>query len=261
MKKTMKLLLFDLDGTLLRSDKTISKRTMYAIDACRKKGILIGISTSRALHNCRTFLPELTPDLVIASGGAVVLFRNEPIYAAEFTQQETRDMIAAAREICGEDCEITVDTLNAHYWNYREDPNRMDTTWGETIYTDYVAFSEKALKICVEIADPECAARLFAGLPDCDCLKFSGSNWYKFTRKEATKENAIRRTCVACGISLPEVTAFGDDSPDIGMLQLCGTGVAMGNALDSVKSAADVVIGSNDADGIAEYLEAHFLKT
>ena len=40
------------------------------------------------------------------------------------------------------------------------------------------------------------------------------------------------------------------------MLRLCGIGVAMGNATDAVKEAADVVIGSNDTDGIAEYLEA-----
>ena len=54
---------------------------------------------------------------------------------------------------------------------------------------------------------------------------------------------------------MQNVTAFGDDGPDIGMLRLCGTGVAMGNAIDAVKEAADIVIGSNDEDGIGEYLE------
>lgn len=59
---------------------------------------------------------------------------------------------------------------------------------------------------------------------------------------------------------MQDVIAFGDDGPDIGMLQLCGTGVAMGNAIDLVKENADVVIGSNDEDGIAEYLEKCLLK-
>ena len=63
------------------------------------------------------------------------------------------------------------------------------------------------------------------------------------------------KACEICGIALEDVTAFGDDAPDIGMLKLCGTGVAMGNAIDSVKEAADIVIGSNDEDGIAKYLE------
>ena len=106
-----------------------------------------------------------------------------------------------------------------------------------------------------ECFDDSLADRLASYLPDCDCLRFSGSAWYKFTKKEATKENAILKACAICGIALEDVTAFGDDAPDIGMLKLCGTGVAMGNAIDSVKEAADIVIGSNDEDGIAKYLE------
>ena len=251
----MKLLLFDLDGTLLQSDKTISKRTLQAINKCRERGVLVGISTSRAEHNCMAFLPELTPYLFIASGGAVVKFRDTYIYTAEFSVEETRSMIACARQICGADCEITIDTLDAHYWNYKEDPNKSDATWGETIYTDFADYSEKALKFCVEIFDDTLAHKLAERLSDCDCQRFSGSAWYKFTKKEATKENAIRKACEACGIALDDVSAFGDDGPDIGMLRLCGIGVAMGNAIDAVKEAADVVIGSNDTDGIAEYLE------
>jgi hydroxymethylpyrimidine pyrophosphatase-like HAD family hydrolase len=135
------------------------------------------------------------------------------------------------------------------------DPNKVDPTWGETIYTDFIDYSEKALKFCVEIFDDSLADRLAACLPNCDCLRFSGSAWYKFTKKEATKENAIRKVCKYCGIDLKDVIAFGDDTPDIGMLKLCGTGVAMVNAINCVKEVADVVIGSNDEDGIANYLE------
>ncbi|MBD5520522.1 MAG: HAD hydrolase family protein [Lachnospiraceae bacterium] len=52
------------------------------------------------------------------------------------------------------------------------------------------------------------------------------------------------------------IIAFGDDYADIGMLKLCGRGIAMGNAINEVKEEADCVIGSNDEDGIAEYLAA-----
>ncbi|MBR6165074.1 MAG: HAD hydrolase family protein, partial [Clostridia bacterium] len=61
--------------------------------------------------------------------------------------------------------------------------------------------------------------------------------------------------CDACGIGAGQIIAFGDDFSDIGMLKMAGTGVAMGNAIDAVKAAADVVIGSNDEDGIAGYLK------
>ena len=50
-----KLLLFDLDGTLLRSDKTISQRTLQVLNQCKQKGILIGVSTSRGEQNALSF--------------------------------------------------------------------------------------------------------------------------------------------------------------------------------------------------------------
>ena len=68
----MKLLLFDLDGTLLRSDKTISEYTMNVLQKCKEQGIIVGISTSRAEQNCLSFLPKLKPDILITSGGAVI---------------------------------------------------------------------------------------------------------------------------------------------------------------------------------------------
>ena len=61
-----------------------------------------------------------------------------------------------------------------------------------------------------------------------------------------------------CKIQLAEVIAFGDDYVDIGMLEVCGKGVAMGNAVEAVKEHADVVIGGNDEEGIAKYLEEMF---
>lgn len=67
----MKLLLFDLDGTLLKTDKTISERTLSALRDCKNKGYLIGISTSRSEQNCLAFLGELSPDILITSGGAL----------------------------------------------------------------------------------------------------------------------------------------------------------------------------------------------
>lgn len=107
----------------------------------------------------------------------------------------------------------------------------------------------------MEISDESVARKLAARLPDCDCLRFAGTAWYKLTKKDATKENALRRVYEICGIDLKNVTAFGDDAPDIGMLKLCGIGVAMGNAIAAVKEAADIVIESNDEDGIAKFLE------
>ena len=260
MNQTCRLLLFDLDGTLLDSDKSISERNILALKKCREKGILIGVSTSRSEQNSMTFLNELTPDILIASGGALVKKGLDYIYKAEFSDGETRNMIDTARVVCGEDCEITIDTTDAHYWNYKVDPRKLDQSWGDSIYTDFIDFSECALKMCVEIFDEGKARILAEKLGQCDCIRFSDGFWYKFTKKNVTKENAIKRISDVCGFGMESIIAFGDDFADIGMLKLCGLGVAMGNAIDEVKNKADIVIGTNDEDGIAVFLEENLLS-
>lgn len=253
--KNCKLLLFDLDGTLLQSDKNISQRTLPALKKCREKGILIGVSTSRSEQNSLAYLNELMPDILISSGGALVKYKCKYIYKAEFSVDETNAMIDMARNVCGKDCEITIDTIDAHYWNYKVDPKKIDKSWGDSIYTDFSNFAECSLKMCVEIFEPDKAVWLAERLSDCDCVRFSDGYWYKFTKKNVTKENAIMKITEVCGFDTDSIIAFGDDYADIGMLKLCGTGVAMGNAIDEVKEKADIVIGSNDEDGIAEFIE------
>lgn len=254
-KNTCKLLLFDLDGTLLQSDKTISQRTLSVLRKCRQEGILIGVSTSRSEQNSLVYLNELMPDILISSGGALVKYGTEYIYKADFSVAETNAIIDLARSVCGNDCEITIDTIDAHYWNYKIDPKKLDQSWGDSTYTDFSDFAECALKICVEIFEQDKANELAERLSDCDCIRFSDGYWYKFTKKNVTKENAIIKITEVCGFGTESIIAFGDDFADIGMLELCGLGVAMGNAIEEIKEKADIVIGSNDEDGIAVFLE------
>ena len=257
----MKILLFDLDGTLLSSEKTISPLTLDTLNQCREKGLLIGVSTSRSQQNSLKYISELAPDIIVSSGGALITYRNEPVYRAEFSVNEVNRIIRTSREICGADCEITVDTMDSHYWNYKTDPKAMDKQWDGTVYCDFSEeFPEPSLKICVEIADVDNARQLRETLSEYDSIRFTDGNWYKFTKKEATKENAIEKLCDILHISASEIMAFGDDLADTGMLKMCGLGVAMGNAVDEAKAAADIVIGSNDEDGIAYFLKEKFLR-
>ncbi len=256
----MKLLLFDLDGTLLDNEKNITKRTLEALEKCRKIGMLIGVCTSRSEQNTLLFLEELRPDILITSGGALVKYGTEYIYKAEITIEETRKMIDTAKTICGNDCEIAIDTFSEHYWNYKINPKDTDKSWGDSIYTDFLNFEHPALKFCVEIPNLKIANALKEALSDYDCVRFSDGSWYKFTKTGVTKEHAIHVICETCNISLADMIAFGDDFADIGMLKLCGCGIAMGNAIDEVKKAADMVIGRNDEDGIAEFLETEIIS-
>ncbi|MDE7016566.1 MAG: HAD family hydrolase [Lachnospiraceae bacterium] len=259
-----RLLLFDLDGTLLRTDKTISRVTLEAIMQCREKGFLIGISTARSEGNSEKALQEVKPDLIIASGGAIVRFQGQIVYEAGFTEEETRKIIDTALFIGEQEREIATDTVDAHYWNYKVVPSEMDASWGETIYTDYQDFNGAALKICVEIPEDcpqsQYAEEIAASVADCHWVRFSDGDWHKFGKAQATKEMALAQSAESLGLALENIVAFGDDYADIGMLRMCGRGIAMGNAIEAVKEIADEVIDSNDNDGIAKWIRLNILQ-
>ncbi|MGN0536572.1 MAG: HAD family hydrolase [Acutalibacteraceae bacterium] len=253
-----KVLLFDLDGTLLRDDKTISPYTLDIIHKCKEKGFLIGFATSRSEKNSLKFISDIAPDILISSGGALLRFRSEILYSACFTVEETNKFIYAIKKICGTECGITVDTLTEHYLNYPLSPEELKDGWSNSIFTDFVTFQQEALKICAEIHDSDIANRMKNLFPNYDCVRFSGTDWYKFTHKCVTKEKAIIKLCEYSNISLESIIAFGDDLVDIGMLKQCGLGVAMGNAISEVKAIANEIIETNENNGIARYLAEKF---
>lgn len=255
-----KLIILDLDGTLLHSDKSISQYTINTLEKCRSKGILIGISTARGETNAKHFISKINPEVVISSGGALVSYRGNYIYASAFTSEETQRILNTVQTLTNGKSEITVDTRTCHYWNYKIDPHETYPDRGEVVYTDYRHFNEEALKICVETSDKKVAERVAKSIGDCDFIKFSDGDWYKFTKASATKAGALREIAGALHLIPNEIISFGDDYADIEMLKICGRGIAMGNAIDEVKQAADEVTDSNDKDGAAKYLEKYVLN-
>ena len=115
------------------------------------------------------------------------------------------------------------------------------------------------MKICVQTNDKEKAEIIAKSIPSCDYLPFSDIPWYKFSSATATKEHSIKILSEKLNIPIEEMVAFGDDFNDIGMLKLCGTGVAMKNAIPQVKEVADFETLSNNEDGVAKYLEENIL--
>lgn len=253
-----KLLLFDLDGTLLRRNKTASARNLAALEACRRVGAAVGVATSRSERNAQFVLKELRPEVLITNGGASVRVRGERVYADVFSPDETAETIAAIREVCGRGVYMDIDTDSRGWRNYSSDVFDDMGTWGETRQTDFEDFREEALMLCVEIPDPQKAAALQKRLRDCDMVKFTDGDWYKLTRAGITKEAGLFRVCEALGIRPENIAAFGDDFSDLEMLRRAGLGVAMANAVPEVRAAADLVIGDCDSDTIAELLENLF---
>ena len=251
----VKLLLFDLDGTLLDSEKRISPRSLAAIEACRAKGILIGVATARGEASCARYVERLRPDAVISTSGGLVRVRGTVVYSNAFTVEET---LTLARAGTAEGRGVTVDTAEHTYCSVRLDiPDWRDLDLCD--FSEASGFDERGFKVCIEGTDAGFAERTAALVDDCDWLAFSDCDWFKFSRSANDKGRALAALEQAMGIAPEEIAAFGDDYVDIAMLQACGVGVAMGNAVEDVRRCADVVIGDNDSDAIAVFLEENIL--
>lgn len=255
-----RLILLDLDDTLLRSDKTISAYSVRVLRACQAQGILVAFATARGESNILPFVEQVQPDIVISSGGAMIRFHGDVIDTQLFTADETAAILTAALRLMGPDCLITVDTLNAYYGNYAGDATGVLIGWGEVHYVHFEEFREPSLKICVHLPDDDYASQVAAAVPGCDWLRFTGGQWYKFTKANVTKEDAAARLSELLGIDPQDMLAFGDDYSDIGLLRYCGTGIAVANAIDEVKAVADIVVASQDEDGPAVYLAGMYLS-
>ncbi len=253
-----RVIFLDLDGTLLRSDKTLSVKTTDALMEMRKRNALIAFSSARAEEAMTEYIGAIKPDIVISNGGALAKVGDKVICSHKLSASDVRHIIARCFSVSGGKCEITIQTENAHYWNYKEKP---DGAYSGSVYNDFSDFSEPAYKVTAEVENESDASAIAGEISSCSVSGFRGEIWRRFAAACATKENAVKEVCKALGIPRDEAMAFGDDENDIGTLKFCGMGVAMQNALPEVKAAAGYVTGyTNDDDGIAEFLRKYFLN-
>ena len=254
--ENISIILSDLDGTLFRNDKSISDYTKQVIRQVQAKAVLFGVCTARAKVNAAKFLDGIEPDILISNGGGMITCRGEKIYSCEFSVEEIRRLIDKTFEVFGKDIIISADNEKGLYSNSKEELG--DKFW---TFNDFSDFREPCMKMCIESLDKEkitaVANCLGEGL--IDFLPFSDIPWYKLSKKDATKEKAIEALCRHLGIPAGQIAAFGDDFNDIGMLKICGKGIAMDNAIDEVKNAADEVCQSNEKDGVAEWMKNNLL--
>lgn len=246
------IVLSDLDGTLFHNDRTISDYTKQVIKQVQAKGVLFGVCTARAKINAVKFLHGIEPDILISNGGGLITYRGEKIYNCEFSVEEVRRLINKTFEVFGKDIIISADNEKGLYSNSTEELG--DKFW---TFNDFSDFREPCMKLCIESLDKEKVEQVANCLGEgvIDFLPFSDIPWYKLSKKDATKEKAIEALSKYLNIPLSQIAAFGDDFNDIGMLKVCGTGIAMDNAIEEVKKAADQVCESNEADGVAKWME------
>lgn len=254
----IKMIVTDLDRTLLRTDKSISDYTVSVFKKCREKGILTAIATARSETAAKRYIEWINPDIVVSNGGALVRLDNKIIYrsvlSADISDKLTCELLHNSNVGY-----ITVETDSGYYVTYSEPANHPDYNHG--IYNDFkIPLREDTYKIMVEIFDDNTANYYANKYKECNIIKFSGESWYRFANKNANKVIALRQIIEKLNISFSEAAAFGDDFNDIEMLKECGIGVAVDNAIAEAKAAANYICDSNDNDGVARWIERNILR-
>lgn len=95
--------------------------------------------------------------------------------------------------------------------------------------------------------------------PEVYLLSNNGESWHQIMHTSSSKFNAIAFLSKHTGIASEDIISFGDDYNDVEMLQKCGVGVAVENAVNEAKAAAKFICETNEKDGVAKYLEKYIL--
>ncbi len=255
----IRMIVTDLDRTLLRNDKTISPYTAGTLAELSAREIPFVIATARPARAVRQLMPWLKFDGAVFCNGAIVTAGNEELRA--YKVDGALEIVGA---ILNEKPETRLSVEMDDYLYSNMSPEQLGD-WG----SDYCCtpdFRETAgrrvekILISSEGTPPEGWEREYAGyIPEGLYMQMSESTLLMVMNRQATKLNGIKLLAGHWGVELGEIAAFGDDLNDIDMLRECGRGVAVDNALQEVKSAADEVCGSNEEDGVARWIRANVL--
>lgn len=256
----IKALFFDIDGTLV-SFKThrIPPSAISAIEQAKAKGVKIYISTGRPLGIINN-IGEIA-DLVdgyIATNGAYCVVGKDVIHCGEIPRQDVNTFMRLADEQ-GFSCMVVGEHDLAIYNGdekinaiFRGVLNVKDIP--ENVPMEPI-LRQRILQLTPIMTEEE-ETRLMAQLPGCIAGRWC-PDFMDITAKGADKGSALRIMATHQHIDIKETMAFGDGGNDLSIIREAGIGVAMGNANESVKAAADYVTTSVDEDGIYNAL-LHF---
>ncbi|MDU2422217.1 MAG: HAD family hydrolase [Bifidobacterium scardovii] len=274
---TPRLIVADLDGTLLHDGATFEERfiTQRSIDTVRRMhdaGYRFAIATARPVSTGLAFADKLPADAVIYLNGALIDFRPaESDYALLTGERPAAEghllKIGFSSSRACEVCRFLLDEMpglklgivmdDVRYTNFDVSVYWKTQTWR---YTDFTDVPEGVADKLIIFPEPGQWDRLRALVPpDFDVHVSEGSMWMLMS-PQANKEHAMRILCDRMDVPLTATAAFGDDLIDIAMMEESGLGVAVANANPKVLGIADEVCPANNDDGVAQWIESHLLR-
>ena len=257
----MKLVVSDLDGTLLNQNSRISEETKSAVQKLSQKGVDFAIATGRGIGSIREFKNFLGLDIyAICNNGANIYDKNENlIFERVMDENLVKDIIMFFRE------------NNISYNGFRNGDIFTDEGTKESIVTLEKGYNLVQLKNAVKFPemtkmivknDPDfikdLCEKMRKRFPDTVDITISQPRCLDIVHKDCSKGKGIKLISQKLDIPLESIMAFGDGENDFDMLQAVGHPVVMENGLDVLKEKIKNQAPKNTENGVALYLEKYF---
>lgn len=270
MMKT--LYVTDLDGTLMRDDKTISKESAAILNRLIDRGVFFTYATARSLRSASGITRNISFRLpVIIRNGTILadpksgdeieilMFGEELGHIKQALADTSIPGFATAYfgskevKLCleGNTNEGFQDYLQNHAADGRiQMVDSKDKLYeGKTCYFTFIAPKNELQPLYERVKQIEGINCVFQQ------DKYRSEYWLELCPQNATKASAIGRVKQLCGCE--KVIVFGDSVNDISMFCMADEAYATENAIDELKEIATGIIGSNNMDGVAKWLEDH----
>lgn len=270
---TIRMVVCDIDETLLMpEDTSVSHTNRTAIRDAKKNGIIVTLATGRLYPTAKARVDELCIDApVIASNGADIRIGHRSILQHRMEDEDVEAAVRLAAKtsarkylFCGDEILCTpADEDQALYrkWsngNFGAFPVRYVQDVEELL----ASAKGRTQKILLWLDNEAEHAVLFRDMkkciPNAQVATGQAGN-IEISGQGVTKGAALRDVCRLVGVDLSEVMAVGDNGNDVELLREAGLGVAVGNATEEAREAADVTVGACWKSGVAEAIRRYVL--
>ena len=272
----IKIIVIDIDGTLLTPEGSITDRSLEAVQAAQQARIVVTLATARRYSNTAIIANELglNAPLILYDGAMIIQHPHKAILHKQLLQasvgQQAVDMLIRHK------LQPVVHPFKGTEEEIWTGPTAFDNPWVET----YFASTPKQVHrmpfetLCTGRTDPIRVVAfaseeiIYTLLPEVAALDCSwtitkrgnyGSAELAIMNPACSKASGVTELARFLSIPLRQIMAIGDNNNDIEMLRTVGWGVAMGQASEAVKSAARTVTASNREDGVAKAIQHYAL--
>ena len=268
----IRLIAFDLDETLLNAEKILTARNRAALERAADKGILIVPTTGRLFKGIpaeiRDF-PFLRYAVTINGAAVFDVTTGEKLYSAEIPLDDAIEIMSYLDQFpiiydCYQD---NTGWMTRTMWEQAEvfAPNAYyvrSIRTNRAPVPDLKEFLKErgssVQKIQLFALDPVLRTTLLQEIPRRFAnlaVSSSVTRNVEINHKDANKGAALLALASHLGLDRSQVMAFGDGLNDVSMIRAAGIGVAMQNAVEEVKAAADLITGSCEDSGVAQTIE------